>query len=55
MRLTPPPSLISPCPDLPSSADADLNSLLANHVAVAGLYHECKARHDGLADWSRSR
>jgi hypothetical protein len=30
-----------------------LADLLANHVAVAGLYHECAARHDALSDWAR--
>lgn len=48
----PPPNLTAQCQALPDPASAKGTALLANHVAVARLYHECKDRHRGLAEWA---
>ena len=39
------------CPELPQPASGKLGDLLANHVEVAGEYHDCQARHGGLIRW----
>ena len=41
---------MQPCPDLPAPASGKSGDLLANHVAVAKLYQQCRARQQGLAE-----
>lgn len=48
----PPPNLTTPCPGLSAPASARPGDLLANHVATARLYHDCKARQRALAAWA---
>lgn len=48
----PPPSLTTPCPDLPQPRSARGVDLLDNHVQTAAQYHECRARLKALADWA---
>lgn len=49
--LAPPAARMAPCPPLPQPASGSLTDLLANHVAVAKVYHQCRDRHQGLIDW----
>ena len=44
-----PANLTADCPMLPQAASGVLPELLRNHVAVAGLYHDCADRHKSLA------
>lgn len=50
-KLTAPEHLKMACPDLPQPPTGKTQDLLANHVAVAKTYHQCRERHRGLADW----
>ena len=44
-----PPNATLPCADLPVvSEGAGLQEFVINHVEVAGLYHECKAKQQAL-------
>ena len=46
-----PPNATLPCADLPIVAEgAGLQDFVINHVEIAGLYHECKARHKALIE-----
>ena len=46
-----PPNATQPCADLPTVAEgAGLQDFVINHVEVAGLYHECRARQKALVD-----
>lgn len=50
-RPMPPAALTQGCEALPPPTGAGLPELLANHLAVARRYHECRDRQMGLADW----
>ena len=41
---------MQPCPDLPDPASGKAGDLLADHVAVAKLYQQCRTRQQGLAE-----
>ena len=46
-----PPNATQPCADLPLVPEgADVQAYVINHVEVAGLYHECKARQKALIE-----
>ena len=46
-----PPNATMPCADLPTVAEgAGLQDFVINHIEVAGLYHECRARQKALID-----
>lgn len=49
--LNPPAQLTDDCPDLPPPQDGRMTNLLSNHVQVAKLYHKCRERLRGLAQW----
>lgn len=49
----PPAQDMQPCPDLPDPASGKAGDLLANHVATAKAYQECKARQAALAEHAR--
>ena len=49
--LTPPEEEMAMCPALPPPASGRLTDLLANHIATAEAYHQCRDRHRGLIDW----
>lgn len=59
MLVTPVPRLgpdqTAPCPDLPEATDPTLAGLGRNHLQVAALYHDCKARQQRLAAAARER
>ena len=44
-----PPSLLTPCPNLPELADGSGEAILRTLVDVAQLYYECQDRHEALA------
>ena len=50
----PPAADMQPCPELPPAESGKAGDLLSNHAAVAKLYHECKARQQGLADHAQA-
>ena len=43
-----PETFMLQCPALPQLNEPDLQSLLANHIATARLYHLCSLRHSAL-------
>ena len=46
-----PPNATMPCADLPTVAEgAGLQDFVINHIEVAGLYHQCRARQKALID-----
>lgn len=48
---------MQPCPDLPTFDESRpllLGDLLAGDVEVAGMYHECRARQEGLVKYLRT-
>lgn len=49
--LKPPEADKAECPPLPQPKSGSLTDLLANHVAVAKQYHQCRDRHKALTDW----
>jgi hypothetical protein len=49
--LLPPADKMAQCPTLPQPASPNLTDLLANHIATAKAYHECRDRHQALTDW----
>lgn len=49
--LTPPEEELAMCPALPQPASGKLTDLLANHIATAEAYHQCRDRHRGLIEW----
>lgn len=50
-RLTPPQSAMQACPALLPPMSGQMTDLLANHLAVAQAYHQCRDRHWGLIQW----
>ncbi len=53
---TPPPaSLTQPCLTLPNTSAGTLPDLIRNHQAITSLYHECRKRQSGLAEWIRQK
>ena len=50
-KLGAPESLKAECGELPPPQSGKTQDLLANHVAVAKAYHQCRDRHQGLVDW----
>lgn len=53
---TPPPAnLTQPCPILPSTSAGTLPELIRNHQAITSLYHECRKRQSGLAEWIQQK
>lgn len=52
-RLPPPANLLAPCADIPDARPTDLGELLEADVELIGLYADCAARHEALAEWAR--
>lgn len=51
----PPAGLTTRCPALPPPASGQSANLLANHVEIALLYHQCRDRHSALSDWANHK
>jgi uncharacterized lipoprotein YmbA len=49
--LLPPGSEMQQCEALPLLQSGRMQDLLANHIAVAQAYHQCRDRHQGLVQW----
>lgn len=49
--LSPPESEMQQCEALPPPQSGMMQDLLANHIAVAKAYHQCRDRHLGLVQW----
>ncbi len=48
----PPADLTQPCPPVPAGDPKNLGELLQADVELIALYHQCRARHQALSDWS---
>lgn len=49
---TPPANLTEPCPPLePLPSPATLGDVLQDGIQTAGLYNECRAKHEELSGW----
>ena len=50
------PAGLQPCPpNLPEARSDDVPTLIRNHVEVAGIYHDCRLKHEGLGNAARER
>lgn len=48
----PPANLTEPCPPLePLAGPVTLGDVLQDGIQTAGLYNECRAKHNALSKW----